>query len=114
MSKSTDTNKATTPAITDANVTTVTLETPIMRGTDEIGSIDIRKPKTGALRGLNLADLLKIDVDSVIKLVPRISSPNLAEHEVANLDPDDFVQVSTAVMGFFVPKSQQDEIKDKM
>ncbi len=88
------------------DATTVTLETAIKRGDDKITSIEIRKPKTGALRGLNLADILKFDVDSMIKLLPRISTPALPEHEIAELAPSDFVRLSTAVGEYFVPKSK--------
>ncbi len=88
------------------DVTTVTLETAIKRGDDKITGIEIRKPKTGALRGLNLADILKFDVDSMIKLLPRISTPALTEHEISDLSPADFVQLSTAVGEYFVPKSK--------
>ena len=38
----------------DSGVATVELETPIKRGTTEIGTLKLRKPNAGALRGVNM------------------------------------------------------------
>ncbi len=100
---------ATTPPALPANpdIETVEFDNPIQRGDLTINQVNINKPKTGALRGLSLSDLLKLDVDTVIKLVTRVSTPPLAEHEVAALDPTDFLSLSTAVVGFFASKDQR-------
>ena len=95
------------PMPTNPDIETVEFDNPIQRGDLTISQVNINKPKTGALRGLSLSDLLKLDVDTVIKLVPRVSIPPLAEHEVAALDPTDFLSLSTAVVGFFASKDQR-------
>ena len=95
------------PIPTNPDIETVEFDNPIQRGDLTISQVNINKPKTGALRGLSLSDLLKLDVDTVIKLVPRVSTPPLAEHEVAALDPTDFLSLSTAVVGFFASKDQR-------
>ena len=95
------------PMPTNPDIETVVFDEPIVRGDLVISQVNINKPKTGALRGLSLSDLLKLDVDTVIKLVPRVSTPPLAEHEVAALDPTDFLSLSTAVVGFFASKDQR-------
>lgn len=95
------------PMPTNPDIETVEFDNPIQRGDLTISQVNINKPKTGALRGLSLSDLLKLDVDTVIKLVPRVSTPPLAEHEVAALDPTDFLSLSTAVVGFFASKDQR-------
>lgn len=106
---------ATTPPPLPVNpdIETVEFDTPIVRGDLIIKEVNINKPKTGALRGLSLSDLLKLDVDTVIKLVPRVSTPPLAEHEVANLDPSDFLSISTAVVGFFASTDQRQKARDE-
>lgn len=86
---------------------TVTLDNPIIRGDTTINELVINEPKTGSLRGLSLADLMKLDIDTIIKLVPRVSSPAITEHEIADLSVADFTKVSTAVVGFFAPKSER-------
>ena len=100
---------ATTPPALPSNpdIETVEFDTPIVRGNLTITEVNINKPKTGALRGLSLSDLLKLDVETVIKLVPRVSTPPLTEPEVAALDPADFLSISTAVVGFFASKDQR-------
>ena len=95
------------------DIETVEFDTPIVRGDLTIKEVNINKPKTGALRGLSLSDLLKLDVDTVIKLVPRVSTPPLVEHEVANLDPSDFLSISTAVVGFFASTEQRQKARDE-
>lgn len=95
------------PMPTNPDIETVEFDNPIQRGDLTISQVNINKPKTGALRGLSLSDLLKLDVDTIIKLVPRVSTPPLAEHEVAALDPTDFLSLSTAVVGFFASKDQR-------
>lgn len=82
---------------------TVTLTSPITRGELEITELTIRKPKTGALRGLALTDVIKMETDAMLKLVPRVTTPAITEHEVAGLDLADYVSVATAVIGFFAP-----------
>jgi hypothetical protein len=84
---------------------TITLDTPIKRGETEITSINLRKPAAGELRGLNLTDLLQMDVIAVTRVLPRISDPTLTEAEVSALDPADFTTLASEVAGFLLPKS---------
>ncbi len=86
---------------------TITLETPLKRGDTEITTVTFRKPSSGELRGLSLTAVLEMEVDSLIKLLPRITTPSLAEHEVSQLDVADLVQAGNQVATFLVPKAQQ-------
>ena len=88
----------------------ITLDTPIKRGDKEITAITLRKPASGELRGLSLTELLQMDVTGLSKLMPRISSPTLTEHEVFNLDPADLVQLGAVAAGFLLPKAAQPEV----
>ena len=85
----------------------ITLDHPIKRGETEITSVDLRKPSSGELRGLNLTDLLQMDVAALQRVLPRISTPTLTESEVAALDPADLFQLGTMVAGFLLPKAAQ-------
>jgi hypothetical protein len=87
------------------SATTITLDTPIKRGETQISTVTLRRPAAGELRGLKVADLLQMDVDANIRLLPRISDPTLTEAEAAGLDPADLTQIAAAVAGFFLPKS---------
>lgn len=87
----------------------VELDTPIKRGADAITHVQLRKPKSGELRGLNLSNLANLDVSSLIKLIPRISQPALVEQEVANLDPADLTALGVEVATFLAPKKLQQD-----
>ena len=88
-----------------ADNNTVDLDTPIRRGTTSIDSITLRKPNSGELRGVSLVELLQMDVGSLIKVLPRISSPSLTAVEVAGMDPADLLALSSKISGFLLQKS---------
>ncbi|MCL1074839.1 phage tail assembly protein [Shewanella dokdonensis] len=83
---------------------TVTLDNPISRGDTQITDITLRKPKAGELRGLNLNDILNMDVNSLTILLPRISSPMLTKDEARQLEPEDLLLLGGAVANFLLPK----------
>ena len=83
---------------------TLLLDTPVKRGNTEIDQVTLRKPSSGELRGLNLSELLQLDVNSLIKLLPRITSPALNEYEASKLDPADLVAIGTKVISFLLQK----------
>lgn len=99
-----DETEATTVA-KNPNLETITLDTPITRGSTQITEVTVRKPVSGELRGVTLTDLLQMDVLALRKVLPRITSPSLTDHELGNLDPADLVQMGSAVTGFLLPKS---------
>lgn len=90
------------------NTTTIELDTPIVRGDNNIiDTLTIKKPDAGQLRGVKLMDLIQMDIDAIIKVAPRVATPTLTENDVANLDPVDLLAVSTAVVGFFQTKAER-------
>ncbi|AJO77656.1 phage tail assembly protein [Pseudomonas sp. MRSN 12121] len=88
-----------------ADNNTVNLDTPIRRGTTSVDSITLRKPNSGELRGVSLVELLQMDVGSLIKVLPRISSPSITAVEVAGMDPADLLALSSKISGFLLQKS---------
>ena len=83
---------------------TVDLDTPIQRGKQVINTITLRKPCAGELRGIHLAELLNLDVASLIKVIPRISSPGITAPEAAGMDPADLLAIGGKVVGFLLQK----------
>jgi hypothetical protein len=81
----------------------VTLVKPIERAGEQepVTAVTIQKPSTGALRGLKLTDVLQMDVNAMIRLLPRITEPSLLPAEVEALDPADFLALASEVAGFF-------------
>lgn len=86
-------------------MTKITLDTPIQRGENSIAELTLRKPKAGELRGVNLADLLQMDVNAITRVLPRISEPTLTEADVAGMDPADLMQAGAAIAGFLLSKA---------
>lgn len=89
--------------VTHENV--VDLEEPIKRGDTVIESVTLIKPNAGTLRGVGLAALANSEVDALIKVLPRMTSPVLTESEVAALDLPDLVSLAGKVVGFLSPSA---------
>ena len=85
----------------------VTLDTPIKRGDQVIGMVQLRKPSTGELRGLSIAALANLDVDEIRKLLPRITQPVLTAADVDQLDPADTLQLGGEIVDFLLPKAKR-------
>ncbi|EKS6645794.1 phage tail assembly protein [Enterobacter hormaechei] len=83
----------------------MTLGVPVRRGEGVITSVRItdavRQP--GSLRGLKLYDVMQSDVDSLIKMIPRVTWPAFMEHETLTMDNRDFVALTTGIVSFLVP-----------
>lgn len=93
---------------------TITLNTPIPRESGPLETITLRKPKGGDLRGLGLQSLMQSDVNSIIAITPRIAQPFITEHEVANLEADDFAELAGAIFGFFMGARAKAQIDQMM
>lgn len=103
-----DINEPGTEAASNPNETLVQLEAPIIRGEQVISEIAIRKPKSGDLRGVKLIDLMQMDVLALRKVLPRVSVPTLADHEIGNMDPADLVECGVALTNFLLSKRAKD------
>lgn len=87
----------------------ITLETPINRAGGDISQLTLLKPGAGQLRGCSLASLLQWDVDTLIKVLPRITQPGITEAEAARLDPADLTTLAAEISSFLLPKPAQPE-----
>lgn len=85
---------------------TIILTRPIERGEGELAKLTIREPQTGDMRGLKLVDILHIDVNALLILLPRITVEGLTGPEAAKLAPADLARAGGAVVGFFAPETQ--------
>ncbi|MGP0914049.1 phage tail assembly protein [Serratia sp. CY70267] len=95
-----DNNQADTA--TDLLNKPVVLDVPVVRGTTQITEVTVNKPNAGALRGTRLQALIETDVNSLVTVLPRITSPALTANEVTNLDPADLYQLSQTLALFFL------------
>lgn len=92
---------------------TVTLDEPVKREGGDIASVQVRRPSSGELRGLSLAELLNSNVDPLIKLLPRITIPTLTEADIKKLAPSDLVQLGGAVINFLAPKAAMEQFQSE-
>ncbi|CAJ0819162.1 hypothetical protein LMG19087_03674 [Ralstonia wenshanensis] len=93
----------------DQQTTTITLDTPIKRGEQDITTITVRKPGSGELRGVSLMDLMRMDVTALHTVLPRITTPTLTTADVSKLDPADLVKLASEVTGFLLPKEAKED-----
>ena len=99
MTTEQNTQDTTAATATPARVSvSVPLQTPIVRRTETIKSIQLMKPRTADLRGLLLSEVLQMKADAVATLLPRISTPTILKHEVDELDPADLVALIDAAI----------------
>lgn len=83
----------------------VTLSTAIMRGEKAISEIQVIKPNVPALRGLKLLDVLQSDTNALEILLPRVTQPMLHKADFEKMEPQDFIELATAVLNFLAPTS---------
>ena len=95
----------TVEALPPVDDNTVTLDTPIKRGKTTIDTLILRKPASGELRGVQLVELLNMDVATLIKILPRITSPGITAPEAAGMDPADLLACGSKISGFLLQKS---------
>lgn len=99
-----------TETVTATPADYVPLDEPIRRGEQVIEGITLRKPRAGELRGIQLAQLMMLDVAALQALLPRVSTPTLTSHDVANLDPADLMAIGVKVQGFFMSKAERESL----
>jgi hypothetical protein len=95
----------TVEALPPVDDNTVTLDTPIRRGKSTIDTLTLRKPASGELRGVQLVELLNMDVATLIKILPRITSPGITAPEAAGMDPADLLACGSKISGFLLQRS---------
>ncbi|OFJ45993.1 phage tail protein [Pseudomonas koreensis] len=95
------------PSVDDNSVT---LDTPISRGKTTINTLNLRKPQSGELRGVQLIELLNMDVATLIKILPRITSPGITAPEAAGMDPADLLACGSKISAFLLQKSVKTDV----
>ncbi len=86
------------------DVKKVKLAVPHEKDGEEITEIEITKPHSGNLRGLNLIKVCEMDFDTGQVLLPRISC--LDERDMLNFAPENWAPVLTEIAAFFVNTDQ--------
>lgn len=98
--------------IKNPNEEVVPLEQPIQFGGNTITEITIRKPNVKALSGVSLQAIYQHDVNALIKVLPRVTTPALTPQQVLELDPVDFANLGGYLVTFLYPQAVQKAIKE--
>jgi len=88
-------------------IKTVDLEQPIKRDGGDIPSVQIRKPQPGEMRGVKLGDLMQLDVETHLKVLPRVTVPNLTVAELEKMHGPDFLNLCSEVAAYFLTGRQK-------
>lgn len=72
--------------------------------------IRVAKPMGGALRGVNLGGLVRMDYDQVAAVAPRTTQPILHKHLVEALDPADLMQLAGEYVDFLLPTAAKEAL----
>ncbi|WP_347453645.1 phage tail assembly protein [Acinetobacter thermotolerans] len=99
--------------IQNPNQEVVQLEQPIQLGDQTITAITIRKPNVKALSGVSLQAIYQHDVNALVKVLPRVTTPALTPQQVLDLDPVDFAQLGGHLVTFLYPQALQKAIKEE-
>lgn len=90
---------------------TVKLVKPIaVDGAEPIKAVEMREPKAGELRGLKFVSVMEGDVDSMVTLIPRITT--LTERQIINLSPVNLTPLIGGVLNFFVEDDSSSELTE--
>lgn len=87
-------------------IETIKLSEPLKEGENKITSIELRRPTSGDLRGLSTAEVINMQVDAHLKLLPRLITPILTINQLDALSPQDLIAIQGKIVGFFMPNGQ--------
>lgn len=88
------------------------LDEPILRGETTISELVVRKPKPGDCRGLKLSDLGNGDVAALTKLLPRICTPAITQHDINEgvLSLQDLTELAGVIVDFLFTKARRADL----
>ena len=88
---------------------TLKLNTPIVRGENQLTEITLFQPNVAAMRSVSLNALLTMQVDAIAEMLTRISDPKLLPVEINGMDCVDLLQSGVMIASFFLPTADQEE-----
>lgn len=95
---------------------TIQFESPITLGNGEqiIDQVVVTKPRAGAMRGMSMFEIMHMDTDTLIKLLPRITTPALHKAITDQLDPVDLGMIGKCITAFFGGKLAQETLEEQI
>lgn len=90
---------------------TVTLDYPFKSAGVPIETVEVRQPRAGEMRGVSLTQLAINDVDSIIKVLPRITTPVIYPADAERMDLADLLFMGRVIQAFLLGKKQRSNSK---
>ena len=85
---------------------TVKLSSPILRGEQTFDEIAVNKPNVLALKGLTMLDVMQMNTDAMMQLLPRVTAPMLNKADFATMEVADFIELAATAVGFLAKNSE--------
>ncbi|MCZ4281694.1 phage tail assembly protein [Kiloniella laminariae] len=86
----------------DKSITKIELKDPIAWGDKKLTEISFRAPCAGDLRGVSISGIAQMEVEHLLKLLPRIAIENITAAQLETLSARDTTRLFHGVQGFFV------------
>lgn len=96
------------------NTATVTLDYPFKSAGVLIETVQVRQPQSGEMRGISLTQLAINDVDSIIKVLPRITTPAIYPADAERMDLADLLFMGRVIQAFLLGKKQRTASKAEL
>lgn len=93
---------------------TVMLDYPFTSDGQLIERVEVRMPNAGEMRGVSLTQLAINDVDSIIKVLPRLTSPIIHTADAERMDLADLLFFGRVLQAFLLGKKQRTDLKAEL
>lgn len=90
------------PAAAGDFIASLKLRNPIHREGGNVASVSLREPNGTALLGLSLIDLVRVNTQAAVRLIPRISEPSITETEALMLSGPDLFYLANRISDFLL------------
>lgn len=77
-----------------------------MRGEQTIEEVTINKPTVATLKGLQLLNVMQLEVNALCTLLPRVTQPMLSKADLDKMDVEDFTALTVELLGFFTTQAE--------
>ncbi|PTR05481.1 MULTISPECIES: phage tail assembly protein [unclassified Novosphingobium] len=91
-----------TSELPEGIIAVVNLRQPVVRGEQKIASIMLRQANGTVLSGISLFDLMRMDTNEIVKILPRISEPPLTVAEAKLLSGPDLFEIGQELSAFLL------------
>jgi hypothetical protein len=88
---------------------TVILDEPIPSGEGFITQVEVSRPNVAAMLGISAMSVLQFDFDTMVKLIPRITNPQITALHIKKdlVSLPDMIAIHAEAAAFLLPKGDR-------